>query len=454
MTSFNTLGTFINSFDNEHVEDMRSQLMKNSIFSKHYPEDKLLLIYNKYTTENRTPLELECRSVVLNTDNFKMVNYSCPTPIYNQNAVKHLLHNQDKEKHYYTCYEGSLVSLFFTNSKWYFSTRRNLFAIGTETTSPHYKMFLEVLEQDNITIDSFVSSLDNTKSYHFVLIHHQNKNIVNYEKEFGTEYKRLCFLFTRDNETQEEGTFEFNTPSIFTPTELNDDNSINMTNDNLTDEPNSEGIIVKVGDKLLKLQSIQYQFYKAIGKEKNLFRGFIHLYQNNKLVDYFKNNEQTQQFKKIVNPIKTDESYDTVGTIDAVFKVITTELYELFNALWDNITGDRKNENLYNILPSEYKTMLFHLRKIYFINRKKGYEEALSKKNIYFYLKNLEAVVIENFLRTRKLMLNTMRLNKSKEISDFSLTVNREKKVLNKLCAIYTTKMFPEIMPDDIIEIN
>ena len=381
MTTLHTLDTVINTFDTEHIEDMRKHLMSLGIYSKFYPDDKLILLHNKYTTEQKTQLEAECRSIVLSTENLKIVNYSCPTPIYNGNAMKYLLHNQDKDKHYYKCYEGSLLSLFHTNGKWYFSTRRNVFPVGVQNTSPHYKMFNEVIEQDDTTIDKFVETLDNTKSYHFVLIHYQNKNIVNYEKEFGEEYKRLCFLFSRDNETQTEETYDFkNYHSIFTAQELTDDKSINMTDSNLTDEPTSEGIIVKVDNKVLKLQSIQYQFYKAIGKEKNLFRGFIHLYQNNKLVDYFNSSEQASQFRKIVNPIKTDESYDTVGTIDAVFKVLTTELYELFNILWDLSTGDRKNEDMYNLLPSEYKTMLYNLRRIYFVNKKKGLEEVLSKK--------------------------------------------------------------------------
>lgn len=446
-----TLYSVINNFDTQHIEDMRKHLLSLGIYSKHYPDDKLILLHNKYTTEQKSPIENECRSIVLSTDDFKMVNYSCPTPIYNTNAVRFLLHNQDKEKHYYKCYEGSLVSLFHTNGNWYFSTRRNLVQVGVENTSPHYRMVEEVLAQDNTNINDLVQTLDINYSYHFVLIHYQNKNIVNYVPEFGEEYKRLCFLFTRDNTTQKEGQYNFeNMTSIFSPAELTDDESLNMTDGELTDEPCSEGLIVKIGDKLLKLQSIQYQFYKAIGKEKNLFRGFIHLYQNNKLTKYFDSNEQTSQFRKIVNPINTNESYDTVGTIDAVFKVLTSELHTLFTSLWDMTTGNRVNENIYNILPGEYKTMLFHLRKIYFVNRKKGLDEPLSKKYIYYYIKNLEANIIENFLRVRKLMSNSVRLSKEKVYKEFGQTMNVDKKMLNKLCAIYTTKMFPEIMPDDV----
>ena len=59
--------------------------------------------------------------------------------------------------------------------------------------------------------------------------------------------------------------------------------------------------------------------------------------------------------------------------------------------------------------------------------------------------------VFEKFMRSRKLMLNLVRKeSKNTTIQDFGKTTNIEKKMLNKLCAIYTTKMFPEIMPDDV----
>ena len=138
-----------------------------------------------------------------------------------------------------------------------------------------------------------------------------------------------------------------------------------MNSSDLTSEPGEEGIIIKINGKVLKLQNIQYQFYKAIGPEKNLYRGFIHLYQNNKLGEYFKNNQNTIKYRKIVNPIKTDESFDTMGTIDALFKVITKELFELFCTLWDINTGNHKNKEIYDILPNEYKTMMYNIRKLY-----------------------------------------------------------------------------------------
>ena len=68
---------------------------------------------------------------------------------------------------------------------------------------------------------------------------------------------------------------------------------------------------------------------------------------------------------KIINPLNTSESYDTIGTVDAVFKVCTSELFEPFKIL-DIKTGKHKNTKLYDKLSKDYKDVLFGIRGIYF----------------------------------------------------------------------------------------
>ena len=68
---------------------------------KDYENDDLILLYNKYNTENKAPIVSECRSVVINRNNFNIENYSCITPIYNTTAMNFLMMNQDKEKNIY-----------------------------------------------------------------------------------------------------------------------------------------------------------------------------------------------------------------------------------------------------------------------------------------------------------------------------------------------------------------
>ena len=96
--------------------------------------------------------------------------------------MNYLMMNQDKDKEIFNCYEGSLLSLFHFNNNWYFSSRRNLLKVTDETENPHFKMFCDVIKQDGFNINTFIDKLEMNLTYHFVLIHHQNKNIINYEK--------------------------------------------------------------------------------------------------------------------------------------------------------------------------------------------------------------------------------------------------------------------------------
>ena len=69
-------------------------------------------------------------------------------------------------------------------------------------------------------------------------------------------------------------------------------------NKNIDINVENEGIVTKanIGDNwyLLKLQTISYQFSKAMGPNPNIYKGYIYLYQNSKLKDYLEHNQQHQ----------------------------------------------------------------------------------------------------------------------------------------------------------------
>merc|ERR1712226_435559 len=105
-----------------------------------------------------------------------------------------------------------------------------------------------------------------------------------------------------------------------------------------------------------------------------------------------------------VNPLNITQSYDTIGIIDAVFKVCTSELFNLYNLLWKD--NEHYNEELYNLLPKKYKTILFNIRGINFKIRSKYNNGNLKFQNVYGYLKSIETKELEEFLKYRKLMIN------------------------------------------------
>lgn len=467
------------------LETFKTTLFKKGIMTKLFEEEDLLLVYTKFeeaTYKNaNTPLKNECRSLIIDIKKKELVSYTCNTPICNLEAMNYLLgHNENKMK-VYECYEGTLMSLFFNNDKWYLSTRRCLDSkksIWNENS--HYDLFEEVLNQDGFkSLDDFTSQLDKAYCYNFVLIHYKNKNIVDYSSRFGDEYKKLCLAFVRNKEDLTEVENEkmkelmpSSINNIFIPSEYESLTSYN-TEKNIFEKDNmencsSEGAIIKINNEnniniYLKLQTYPYQFNKAIGLEKNIYKGFVNLYQNEKLAEFLEKNSNLVNYKKIVNPLNIQESYDTIGVVDSVFKVCTSELYELFKLLWNLKTGKQvSNDNsLYNILPKEYKTILYGIRGIYFKNKSDSFSQDnkskifLQIKDIYQHIKTIDTDTFEQFLRVRKLMLNWIKADQNNEnLKKFNKISEKCDKVHFKLTAIFTNKLFPNIMPDDLPDLQ
>ena len=451
------LNNYITSVTN--VDNINAHLYdKFNIMTKEYPEYNMTIYYNKYDNKTKTNLEVATRSVIMNSETHDIICYTCPTPIYNMQAVQYFWMNQDKQRECHVCYEGSLISLFYYNNMWFLATRKNVYINDSDTTGI-FGMFMEVLKQDgHDDLNHFTQYLNKDISYHFVLIHHNNENIVNYEAIYGKEYKKLCFIFARNKSDQAEIRSEdventFVSDNIFLPKVICEQDfaefMTKIADVTISKPPEYEGIVIKLDNMILKLQTSNYMFYKAIGPDKNMFRGFINLYQSNTLKGFL-SNEGNEKFKKVVNPMNTTESYDTIGMIDALFKVVTSELHSLFYILW-NEKGQHMNDSLYKLLPKEYKDILFQLRGIFFQIKNKGKKDVGLKLNdVYNYIKLMDSNIFEKFIRCRKLMLNWTRVEKTNNTALFIKTLYHCDKIFYKLSAIYTTKLFPEIMPDDM----
>jgi hypothetical protein len=464
---------YIHKYPN--FDEFRSEIFKKNIMSKDYLDEKLMLVYHKYDQPNTSDLERECRSIIIDKETKKILSYSCETPLMNNEALEYLLLNQNNNKIINKCYEGTLLSLFYKD-KWFVSTRRCLNSQdsiwGNEQKS-HFTMFMDVLNKSGYeSFEMFTEKLDKNYCYYFILIHHQNKNIVDYETIFGKNYSKLVLAFVRDKDTQTEINLyepdnkiynQFLCNDIFVSEKLESLDSFDNDNQNnqFVIPPKEEGIIYKIFDesthkyKLFKLQNKSYQFAKSVGSEKNMFMGLIYLYQKDKLMDYL-DDKKNINLKKIVNPMNLHESYDSVGSIDALFKVCTSELFELFKILWDIKTGKHSNDSLYKLLPKEYKDVLFGIRGLYFKKKAESIQTKkivfLQIKDIYQFLKSMSTETFCAFVKMRKLMYNWIKINTN--LHDFNKISSKCDKIHFKLAAIYCNKLFPNIMPEDLPPVN
>jgi hypothetical protein len=471
-----------------NLEELRKKLFERGVLTKDYVDEGLMLLYHKFDSPVTNELERECRSLVIDRSTLKIKSYSCETPRANKEGMEYLIAHSTETQIINPCYEGTYLSVFNHNGKWYVSTRRCLDSqesvfnpVQKQTPMSHYEMFDAIVKKAGYTdFNEFSQKLDSSNSYYFVLIHHYNKHIIDYTNQFGDEYGRICLTTVRDSEMRELDIYEnkvdfasYNDSGlVFVPAKLESFESFSNSNKTIkyNETPESEGVVIRVWNTsmnkyhLIKLQSMNYQFAQVIGTDRNIFKGLVYLYQNDKLVDYFGQNPNTQNIKKIVNPLNTSESYDTVGTVDAVFKVCTSELFELFKNLWSLKNGQQQNKALYELLPKEYRDIMYSIRGLYFkkkavlMNKDTQTVTPTDIKNahlkigdIYSYLKTLSTETFVAFLRMRKLMFNWVKVDSGNgHLTEFGTISNQCDKVHIKLCAIFTNKLYPNIMPNDV----
>ena len=509
------LQTLIDSLVDRTFSNFKETLLNKTknIYIKEWKDSNLFMITNNFTKKivNFTNLEQECRSVILEKDTLNIICYSYDDIYYNQDAKDFLIKNNSFEKTIQECFEGTLLSVFYYNNKWNVATRRCIDSSKSNWNSnkSHFDMFLECI---NIDFNEFTSYLNKENNYFFVIVHHENKHIVDYTDYFNDkEYKKIIHVMSRRQSDHCDIDLDDNRqwlklPTFIKPKNLDTDNEyfmegnnkkmidfINdegeMTNDenlkinkvmdmkdfskldvmNKQDKLNlpvkSEGLIVKLLDPntnksiLLKFQTNSYQFMAMLKPNtNNIYMSFVELYQNDMLkkhLEYFPGNAKFDN-------INNNEIYDTVGIIDAAFKVQTSEMFELFRKLYNLKDCSHKNENLYNILPTEYTVALYRIRGIYYKKKEKYIKSkqletegsnnpiintGLRIFDIYNMLKyTYDTKDLLKLLRARKVLLHKCHTDTSNDtnyskILDLS---NRCDKVSIKMMAILLNNMFPK----------
>ena len=441
-------------------EEFKTILKTNHIHFKDDETSDLVILFNNYNDLFQSKINQILRSVVISKDTKDIISYSCATPLENKEGINFLFRNSIEEyKPVITeCYEGTFMSVFNYNNKWYLSTRKCLDANDSKfKQKSYYEMFENVLELSGYeNFEAFTDILDKDLNYYFILLDVENINIVDYSYIFGENYHKLVYIYSRNkNQQVVETEAKFINEHIILPRTFSDISYLdNYNNDNQWSLPaKSEGLVLRYpNDTLIKLQSLDYQFAKAIGSDNNIYLGMLKMYQLDKLEEYINYNGNKEKFEKITNPINTAESYFTIGIINSIFRSLTSEILECYYNLYDE-NAQPRDQGFYQILPSEYRYFMFKIRGIHFKKIKNN--KNLSEKDVYYLIKKIDIEKIYSLLRMRKLMLNLSYQNRfddnMKKFRMLSINVNK----LNlKLVNIYTSKLFPEIMDKDIPEQN
>uniref|UniRef100_A0A6C0L9M0 Uncharacterized protein n=1 Tax=viral metagenome TaxID=1070528 RepID=A0A6C0L9M0_9ZZZZ len=187
----------------------------------------IVLLHNTYirnNVDNFKELYEQCRSIVLdfslNCNNNIVVTYanSIPERINYNNYIATLYSDEDK---IYEAYDGTIITVYNYKDEWYFGTSSCPDANSSKFSHPtkkHGNMFDEILFKyfkHHITADAeevstltteeissklrglFVQHLDPNMAYEFIIVHHENKHIIDYTGLLGDNYMEMFHINTK-----------------------------------------------------------------------------------------------------------------------------------------------------------------------------------------------------------------------------------------------------------------
>jgi len=338
-------------------------------------DDNLGLVYYEDNSFDTIPEEEFIKSCVIEKKTMKMIATQFNNIIYNKDTMEKIkgIPKWDTRISIQECYEGTLIMVFYYDTKWYITTRRCLDAKKSLwTTTNYYDLFNEAKKFN-------IDDLNKNYFYHFVLIHNRNKNIVDYEYLFGKDYKELVHVMTVDKNSMKEMDYEINgcvkskTYEFKTLDELLEHLKVRSEEDIKNSKITTEGVIVKL-DKyyIMKLQTDIYQYLSEMKpNNSNIERIFLELYQKDRLNDFIR------YFSE--NPKKV------IYRIHKSMKTISVELLNIYHQ-----TRNKQNPKLYNVLPASYRKALYELHGTYISRKKEVQYTHITSYDVYEYLKNID----------------------------------------------------------------
>ena len=395
----------------------------------------LAVLYTVFTLDNPelSSVELECKSIVIQKTPLKVIAYSQPQISYNNYClVADTELNKDK-KIITESLEGTAMMMYFYDNKWIIGTRKCVDSSESfwRSKKSHFELVKEVVGD----WEEFCSFHKKDRIYLYVLIHHENRNIIDYTTRFGESYKKLMLTLTRDTDLfrpTQIYDFEQNlipldshyteninkeyliVPNLFHGYSILDEFNHVEENINSVDMIKNEGVLIisenqNGSESYVKLQTTSFRTYQETSDIKYLPKSschYINLYQKNSLDLYlgrFKDETYCKGFD--------EQLYQVKGLIDCIFKVLTSEILFIFKLLWDVRFGSQKEDykDVYMSLSNEYKKIFYSLRGIYFTKRIKDNinNKYVTMKTVYDLLKEYPPEGIVYLIKDRKNMLQS-----------------------------------------------
>ena len=384
-----------------------------------FSNPNLLLLHNTYKrTDVAHFQELydECRSVVIDlsapNNNNIVVTYAQSIPVrYSDAQYEAIADENDKLE---LNFEGTVVTVYSYENQWYFGTSSCPTVNSSRffhPTKSHGNMFNEALakmlnvdyndskEFETAIRKQLTDVLNPNKAYAFLLIHYENKHIIDYTSKFGENYALIMHLTTRDRITLEE---------LPNDTIIQNDNHI-IKFDNVAAamaylrEPQNNAYAILA--TTVSGKKIKISIDAIIEKEENdlgnpnVWHNMLWVYIKNrpnyKITDY-----QTEYVKDLEIP-KTSRGRELaptylIHTVICTMRDILFKSYELTTSFDPETKRYTINKDADSIYPSILRFHLTQLRNIQYIRHNKS---MIDDKVVYQYicrnnsLKNLRLLI-------------------------------------------------------------
>ena len=386
--------------------------------------DDIVLLHNNYKMSDiceYKELYEQCRSIVLDFslsyNNNVVVTYanSIPRRISYEEYISKIYSDTDK---CYEAYDGTIITVYNYKNQWYFGTSSCPDANSSKFSHPtksHGKMFDEVLLQlyskspeivemlshiqpDNVSETlraMFVSNLNSENAYEFVLIHSDNKHIIDYTDVLGENYKELVHINTKNRITLEE--YDINMSSIQElynmgvryPAYFADINQANLH----INQNKSYGLIIKKKtegenfSRLYKISSAYINYREETDPcHPNIWMNILSVYMKNK------QNYTIKDYIATYNP-NIEIPIDNNGRhIDPTYLVHT-----IISTIKDSLYSYYKSTTTYNPTYNRYKMnkemdkqfapiIQYHLAQLRNLQITTFNKKLITSSNIYYYL--------------------------------------------------------------------
>lgn len=406
------------SYANSLVKILKKNHFWPSIQVKKFKDNEnLVLLHNTYKRDDVgrfKEIYEQCRSIVLDfslqLNNNVVVSYANNIPVrIDINEYSQSINDTDR---YHEAYDGTMISVYNYQDEWHFGTSSCPDVNSSKFSNPkksHGEMLDEVLltyfrsqipEEDialgyNAEISAklrtmFTSQLDPLLAYEFVLLHSDNIHIIDYTNIYGSGYKFLFHINTKNRVDLSEVDISMLPLAGIGLTYPRYFANLNDAHNHITNHV-SYGFVVKkitpTGIKLYKISTADIEFKEDTDPcNPNVWHNLLTVYMKNR--KDFQINDYIRTYAPDIQ-LPIDDKGRTIDPTYMIHTMISTLKDVLYNLYIATTTYNSKTNRfkMNKELDMQFPPVIrFHLAQLRYRQQHENHNALLRPKDVYHYI--------------------------------------------------------------------